>query len=198
MTTREVARTGASSGRSLEEILLEPYTRVLIPDPDGGFTAEVLEFPGCYGEGDSPGEAVESLEDGISDWIEEANRSGQAIPPPLGGKEFGGKLLLRLPTDMHARLAKRAVLETTSINQLALTALASYVGSLDLIDAIADRIAGRLSMRFVVAAEITTSDTQAQMTPAYTNAGMQSDAMVGALMRSLSAGLVEDTDGPTH
>src|SRR5215217_725483 len=45
------------------DYLTKPYARVLTPDAEyGGYTAEILEFPGCVTEGDTPDEALENLE----------------------------------------------------------------------------------------------------------------------------------------
>jgi len=38
-----------------KEILRKPYARVLVPDENGGFFAEILEFPGCFAEGETKG-----------------------------------------------------------------------------------------------------------------------------------------------
>lgn len=61
-----------------------PYSRVLIPDPEvGGFTAKVLEFPGCFSEGDSVQEAYDNLDEAAKGWIEAALERGQTIPEPF-------------------------------------------------------------------------------------------------------------------
>ncbi|KKM61029.1 hypothetical protein LCGC14_1535950, partial [marine sediment metagenome] len=46
-----------SSEQQAIEILRKPYARVLIPDESGGYFAKILEFPGCYAEGETPNEA---------------------------------------------------------------------------------------------------------------------------------------------
>jgi len=60
-----------------------PYTRVLTPDEGGGFSAEILEFPGCFAEGDTVTEALEHLEEVAVLWLQVALEQGWAILQPL-------------------------------------------------------------------------------------------------------------------
>jgi predicted RNase H-like HicB family nuclease len=73
------ARNGRSSP---ERYLNQPYARVLIPDPKGGFSAELSEFPGCFAEGDTANDAIANLERAANSWIEVALGQGQDIPLP--------------------------------------------------------------------------------------------------------------------
>ena len=54
------------SERELEneafELLRKPYGRLVMPDDDGTFRAEMLEFPGCIAVGDTAFDALASLE----------------------------------------------------------------------------------------------------------------------------------------
>lgn len=65
-----------------DDYLKEPYSRILIPDDDGGYSAEMLEFPGCYSQGDTAEEAIRNLEDAARNWIEVTSAAGRPIPPP--------------------------------------------------------------------------------------------------------------------
>lgn len=64
-------------------ILSQPYARVLIPEEDGGYSAFILEFPGCGSQGESVDEALKNLEEAAIGWIEAALDEGQDIPEPL-------------------------------------------------------------------------------------------------------------------
>ena len=46
-----------------------PYGRLLVPEDQGGYSAEILEFPGCIAEGDTAGEAVANVESTAKAWI---------------------------------------------------------------------------------------------------------------------------------
>lgn len=71
------ARTKAS-----EKILKQPYSWVLIPQEGGGYTAKILEFPGCIAEGESAEDAIAQLKSAAESWIAECKSSGCTIPPP--------------------------------------------------------------------------------------------------------------------
>lgn len=118
------------SAKSPEEYLKQPYSRVLIPDVKSGtFAAEVLEFPGCTSQGDTPQEAYELLEEAAKSWIEAALDLGQEIPPPGLVHVYSGKFALRLPKSLHRQLAKAAERDGTSLNQFIVTALAEKMGA---------------------------------------------------------------------
>jgi antitoxin HicB len=94
-----------------------PYTRVLVPDPDGGFVAEVLELPGCITHGDTPDEAYAELQDAMAGWIAASLAAGRTIPEPVGAKEYSGRLPLRISTTLHRAAALHAMREGISLNQ---------------------------------------------------------------------------------
>jgi predicted RNase H-like HicB family nuclease len=65
----------------VKEILHKPYSRVLIPQEKGGFSAEILEFPGCYAEGKMVEETYSNLEDAAKVWVRCASRKrNQSLP----------------------------------------------------------------------------------------------------------------------
>ena len=63
-----------------------PYYAVIIePLPDeegGGYIAIVPDLPGCMSDGETAEEALASVKDAISAWIEEAAAIGRAVPRP--------------------------------------------------------------------------------------------------------------------
>jgi predicted RNase H-like HicB family nuclease len=110
------------------DILKRPYARVLIPETDGQYTAEIMEFPGCVAFGSDAAEALKNLEEVAQDWISAAIEQGQNIPAPLESAEFSGKLVLRMPTGLHRRAAICAQREGASLNQFIVTCLAEAIG----------------------------------------------------------------------
>ncbi|HEX3529168.1 MAG TPA: type II toxin-antitoxin system HicB family antitoxin [Thermoanaerobaculia bacterium] len=112
------------------ELLKKPYTRVLIPDEESGtLTARLVEFPGCFAQGDNPAEAYERLEAAAESWIEAALEMRQVIPPPTLDVEFSGRFALRLPRSLHSQAAALAELDGTSLNQFIVSTLAEKVGA---------------------------------------------------------------------
>jgi len=64
------------------EYLRKPYARVLCPEEDGGFSTYVLEFPGCYGMGETVRQAYHTLESVAASWIDACLEQGNEIPRP--------------------------------------------------------------------------------------------------------------------
>jgi antitoxin HicB len=69
-----------------KKMTLQYYYRIII-DPlnaedGGGFLASVPELPDCMSDGDTPNEALASLQDAIEQWIIEAKALGRVIPEP--------------------------------------------------------------------------------------------------------------------
>ena len=126
--TRE--RMSRSSGMMVpNEILKKPYARMVIPDVDGTFSAEIAEFPGCIAVGETAAEALESLEEVAVDWIAVALEQGQNIPEPMDTAGFSGKLVLRMPKSLHQRASFYAERDGVSLNQFIVTSLAERVGT---------------------------------------------------------------------
>ena len=112
------------------DYLKRPYARVLTPDEEyGGYTAEILEFPGCVTEGDTAAEALENLEAAAEAWVEAALSMGQEIPEPSDYRDYAGRVALRLPRSLHGRAVRIAEREGTSLNQFIVAAVAEQVGA---------------------------------------------------------------------
>src|SRR5438045_190240 len=109
----------AEEGRPIDVSarLRMPYARLLVPEEDGGYRAEILEFPGCIAEGDDAAEALSELEAAAEDWLEAALEMGSPIPPPLEEANYSGKLNLRLPKSLHRKASLAADLDGVSLNQ---------------------------------------------------------------------------------
>jgi predicted RNase H-like HicB family nuclease len=112
------------------EILKKPYARMVTPDTDGTFLAEIVEFPGCFATGKSASEALHNLESVAVDWIETALEQGQDIPEPMESIDYSGKLVLRMPKNLHKRAALWADREGVSLNKFIVTCVAEHVGML--------------------------------------------------------------------
>jgi predicted HicB family RNase H-like nuclease len=89
---------------------------------------EILEFSGCIATGDTPDEALSSLEEVARDWLTVALEQGQFIPEPVENTEFSGRLVLRLPKSLHKKATRIAERDGVSLNQLIVMSLAEQVG----------------------------------------------------------------------
>ena len=114
--------------RTVEDYLGLPYTRELIPEPEGGWFVRIKELPGCMSQGDTPAEALAMIEDAMAGWLESALAHGQVIPEPRHDVDYSGKFVVRVPKSMHRRLAEAAKADGVSLNQWIVAGLASALG----------------------------------------------------------------------
>ena len=136
MTTK---MTPPSRNKDLAYYLSLPYAieiRPLSETEGGGFSACIprLGRYSAVGDGETPEAAYRDLRAAlpslISGWLAE----GVSIPEPEPAQAeralvYSGKLALRMPKSLHARVADRARREGVSINQFIATTLAQEVSS---------------------------------------------------------------------
>ena len=128
-----------AEAEEVAKYMAKPYSRVLVPDPAGGYFAEVLELPGCFTQGDTLEEAVRNLEEAMSGWLSSALDAGQVIPEPLALRGYSGHVALRMPKSLHREAVRRAELEGVSLNQYLVIAVEAHVAG----QAVADRVTAR-------------------------------------------------------
>ncbi len=131
--------------KKTEDYLKEPYARILIPESEGGYSAEILEFPGCYSFGNTADEAMANLDDAAFNWIEAALAQGQFIPEPASVNEPSGKILLRLPRNLHKKAIQMAARERISVNTFLVDAVSARVGAQELYNRLLDELKSRVS-----------------------------------------------------
>lgn len=80
------------------------YPVTLVPEAEGGYTATINDLPGCVSVGKTAEEAMEMIEDARRLWLEVAYEHGDEIPLPSTEREYGGRVLVRMPPRLHRRL----------------------------------------------------------------------------------------------
>lgn len=105
-----------------------PYSRVIVPEEDGTFRAEILEFPGCIATGDTEVDALAALKDVALSWLESVTAMGKAIPEPMENLQYSGKLVLRMPKNLHKKAARTAERDGVSLNQFIVSSVAEQIG----------------------------------------------------------------------
>jgi len=68
--------------REIAAIMRRPYRKLVFGDPDEGYCALVLEFPGCITAGDTEEEALANLREAMAGWLDVALDGADAIPEP--------------------------------------------------------------------------------------------------------------------
>jgi len=110
--------------KPLEYYLGLRYPVTLVPEAEGGYTATINDLPGCVSVGETAEEAMEMIEDARRLWLEVAYEHGDEIPLPSTEREYGGRVLVRMPPRLHRRLLEQAEAEGVSLNQHIVTLLA--------------------------------------------------------------------------
>ncbi len=131
--------------KASEEYLKEPYSRILIPNDDGIYSAEILEFPGCFADGNTADEAMMNLSASAISWIEVCIEQGLEIPEPFMNQDFGGKIALRIPRSLHRQAVRFAERDGVSLNQFLVSAIAARVGAEDSCTRLIDRLEERVT-----------------------------------------------------
>ena len=88
-------------------------------DEDEGFIAVVPDLPGCSAFGETRAAAAAEIEDAIAAWMEAAHAAGNPIPAPSPRSDFdnySGKLLVRMPKELHRDMQIAAKAQGTSLN----------------------------------------------------------------------------------
>ncbi len=94
--------------------------------------AEHPDLPGCITHGNTREEALVNLDDAKKGWIYTALVEGMSIPQPDTGtfiEDCSGRILLRVPKELHYKLLQKAREDDTSLNQELLFLISTALGS---------------------------------------------------------------------
>lgn len=100
----------------------DDYTyRIFWSNEDDAHIATVAEFPELSSIEDSQQEAFRGILDLVTFLLDEMKQEGVEPPPPLTKRNYSGEIRLRMPKEVHQRIAIEAAEQGTSINQLLLS-----------------------------------------------------------------------------
>jgi predicted RNase H-like HicB family nuclease len=108
---------------------LDHYTyRVSWSDDDHEFVGLCAEFPSLSwlapaGKGGAEA-ALRGIRKTVAEVIADMKKHREPIPEPLATKRYSGKFLVRVPPDVHRRLATEAAEAGVSLNRLVSAKLA--------------------------------------------------------------------------
>jgi antitoxin HicB len=114
----------------LEDYLKLPYTITLQRDDEGDWIARINELKGCTAHGATQAEALADVEEAEREWIQAALEDGISVPTPEPEERLpSGKWVQRAPRRLHKALTALAKAEATSLTQLVVMILSTYVGA---------------------------------------------------------------------
>ena len=94
--------------------------RIEFSEEDGCFVGHIVGINDIVGfHGDSVSELRQAFEEAVDDYLETCERLGRSPQKP-----YSGNLMLRIPPEVHAAVARAAEGRGKSINQWATEALA--------------------------------------------------------------------------
>ena len=77
------------------------------------------EFPSLSRLAKSPESALRGIRKIVSDVVADMLTNGEKVPAPVATKRYNGKFMVRVPPEVHRRLAIEAAEEGVSLNRLA-------------------------------------------------------------------------------
>lgn len=99
------------------------------------WVAEHPSLPGCITHGETKLEALINLEDAKKSWVYAKISAGESIPEPSIEQDFrdaSGKILLRLPKELHYRISQEAKANSVSINQQLIYLMSHALGEVSM------------------------------------------------------------------
>lgn len=100
--------------------------KIFYSKEDKGWIAIIPELLGCSAFGESPEKAIKELKIAEQLWLDTARKEKRHIPKPLLEKQKTGKFLLRIPKELHQKLAYAAKEQGVSLNQFMLYIMSHY------------------------------------------------------------------------
>ena len=96
------------------------YTyRVTWSEEDGEHAGLCAEFPSLSWLARTPEAALRGIRKVVAEVVADMKANGETPPEPLAGKRYSGKFVVRVPPEVHRRLAAEAAEEGVSLNRLA-------------------------------------------------------------------------------
>ena len=103
----------------------DKYTyRVMWSEEDSEFVGLCAEFPGLSWLAVNPEKALNGIRLMVNECIEDMVKNEEEIPRPISTRQFSGKFMVRIPPEVHRRLATEAAESGVSLNRIASVKLA--------------------------------------------------------------------------
>jgi predicted HicB family RNase H-like nuclease len=96
------------------------YTyRVTWSEDDNEYVGLCAEFPSLSWLADTPEKALKGVRKLVADILLDMSTNGEPIPEPIACKQYSGKFMIRVPPDVHRKLALQAAESGVSLNRIA-------------------------------------------------------------------------------
>ena len=96
------------------------YTyRVTWSEDDNEYVGLCAEFPSLSWLARTPAAALNGIRKLVENVIRDMHNEGEAVPEPIAGRHYSGKFMVRVPPQVHQKLAIQAAESGVSLNRLA-------------------------------------------------------------------------------
>ncbi|MCX5887190.1 MAG: toxin-antitoxin system HicB family antitoxin [Proteobacteria bacterium] len=96
------------------------YTyRVTWSEDDNEYAGLCAEFSSLSWLDRTPEAALKGIRKLVNDVVKDMHNEGEAVPEPIACKRYSGKFMVRVPPQVHRKLAIQAAESGVSLNRLA-------------------------------------------------------------------------------
>jgi len=125
ITKDELERVAEKYSDLLQQYMSYEYP-ITIYEDNGLWVAEIEDLPGCMSFGDTKEEALANLDEAKRNWFLLAFHAG-VFPKKPKEMEKEDRVLLRIPTELHLKIAKLASQEGKSFNSYVIGVLRKHI-----------------------------------------------------------------------
>jgi predicted HicB family RNase H-like nuclease len=93
--------------------------RVTWSEDDNEYVGLCAEFPSLSWLAKTPESALKGIRNVVDDVMRDMHKKGEVIPEPISSRHFSGKFMVRVPPQVHQKLAIQAAEFGVSLNRLA-------------------------------------------------------------------------------
>ena len=96
------------------------YTyRVTWSEDDNEYVGLCAEFPSLSWLENTPEASLKGIRKVVADVVIDMEKGGEAVPQPISSRSFSGKFMVRIPPEVHRKLAVQAAESGVSLNRIA-------------------------------------------------------------------------------
>jgi len=93
--------------------------RVTWSEEDTEYVGLCAEFPSLSWLAESPEKALKGIRKIVAEVIFDMEKNNEKIPEPIASKNYSGKFMVRVPPEVHRKLAIQAAESGISLNRIA-------------------------------------------------------------------------------
>jgi predicted HicB family RNase H-like nuclease len=96
------------------------YTyRITWSEDDNEYVGLCAEFPSLSWIAPTPEAALKGIRKLVADVVKDMDNTGERVPKPISCRSYSGKFMVRVPPDVHRKIAIQAAESGVSLNRIA-------------------------------------------------------------------------------